>query len=99
MDHRCGRRGSGRLTLKPTHNLIMHKCTNVPMHISAFMHSCILAFPRAAVAAALIVLAPSVTEAQIYESVGIRAQGRTDGCDDLLVDLASGSATTVAVPS
>jgi hypothetical protein len=32
-------------------------------------------------------------------SVGIRAQGRTDGCDDLLVDLASGSATTVAVPS
>ena len=32
-------------------------------------------------------------------SVGIRANGRTDGCDDLLVDLASGSATTVAVPS
>jgi hypothetical protein len=31
--------------------------------------------------------------------IGIRAQGRTDGCDDLLVDLASGSATTVAVPS
>jgi hypothetical protein len=30
--------------------------------------------------------------------IGIRAQGRTDGCDDLLVDLASGSATTVAVP-
>lgn len=31
-------------------------------------------------------------------SVGIRAQGRIDGCDELLVDLASGSATTVAVP-
>ena len=53
----------------------MQKCTDALMHISAFLHSCILAFPRAAVAAALIVLAPSVTEAQIYETVGIRAQG------------------------
>ncbi|MGH9111723.1 MAG: hypothetical protein ACRDZN_05425 [Acidimicrobiales bacterium] len=32
-------------------------------------------------------------------SIGIRAQHRADGCDDLLLDLPSGSATTVAVPS
>ncbi len=32
-------------------------------------------------------------------SVGIRAQRRADGCDDLLVDLASGSVTSVEVPS
>jgi hypothetical protein len=32
-------------------------------------------------------------------SVAIRAQRRADGCDDLLVDLASGSVTSVEVPS
>ena len=45
------------------------------MHISAFVHSCIFAFLRVAVATALLSLAPSTGEAQIYETVGIRAQG------------------------
>ena len=45
------------------------------MHISAFLHWCIPALSRAAVVTVLLAVAPSVTEAQIYETVGIRAQG------------------------
>lgn len=45
------------------------------MHIYAFMHSCIPALSCVAAAAALVVLVPATSHAQIYESVGIRAQG------------------------
>jgi hypothetical protein len=53
----------------------MQKCQNASMHTYAFVHSWIRAVSRAAVAAALVVLVPATSHAQIYETVGIRAQG------------------------
>jgi len=49
------------------------------MHVRAFLHLCIRALKPASwpavVAAALIVLSPARSDAQIYETIGIRAQG------------------------
>ena len=45
------------------------------MHIRAFLRLCVRALRPAAAAVALMVLCPATGRAQIYESIGIRAQG------------------------
>jgi len=45
------------------------------MHVCAFLHLCIRALRPAAVAAVLTVLFPTTGRAQIFETIGIRAQG------------------------
>src|SRR3954471_21783124 len=57
----------------------MHEGTDAPKHVRAFLHLCIRALKPASwpavAAAALIVLSPARSDAQIYETIGIRAQG------------------------
>jgi hypothetical protein len=53
----------------------MHQCKNARMHGRAFLHLCIRALWPAAAAAVLTVLFPATGRAQIFETIGIRAQG------------------------
>jgi hypothetical protein len=73
VDHRGGCGGIGRLTSATL--IAMQKCTNAGMHIGALVHWCIRALRPVAAAAVLTALFPATGRAQIFESIGIRAQG------------------------